>query len=242
MRSTRELKYMAKAAMRGKTGWLILVMLTEVLLNFAVGTLTDTFFGGSSMLDLIIGQVFSFILSLVFCVVSAGASYIYVNVARGRECSVSDLFFFFRNHPDNVIIASFILSLISLLTSLPSAFYVFGTEIGNTVEAQMSWASGYLAVTVLCMVLNVIFSLPFSMAYYVLADDPELRGMQALKISIGLMKGRKWRYLRLLLSFVPMMVLSAFTLYLALLWVLPYLELSIAEFYRDAVGELKEIQ
>ena len=71
MRSTRELKYMAKAAMRGKTGWLILVMLTEVLLNFAVGTLTDTFFGGPSMLDLIIGQVFSFILSLVFCVVSA---------------------------------------------------------------------------------------------------------------------------------------------------------------------------
>ena len=52
------------------------------------------------------------------------------------------------------------------------------------------------------------------------------------------MKGNIWRYLKLNLSFVPLIFLSAFTLYIALLWVLPYMEMSMATFYRDLNGEL----
>ena len=40
------------------------------------------------------------------------------------------------------------------------------------------------------------------------------------------------------LSFVPLMFLSVFTFYIALLWILPYMEMTEVMFYRDLLGEL----
>ena len=54
-----------------------------------------------------------------------------------------------------------------------------------------------------------------------------------------MMRGNFWRYLLLKLSFVPLMLLSVFTFYIALLWILPYMTMTETMFYRDLKGELK---
>ena len=71
-----------------------------------------------------------------------------------------------------------------------------------------------------------------------MADDPDLGGIQGLKESARLMKGNMWRYIKLNLSFVPLLFLSVFTFYIALFWIMPYMEMSLVTFYRDLNGEL----
>ena len=62
-------------------------------------------------------------------------------------------------------------------------------------------------------------------------------GIQALKTSVRLMKGKKGKYFVLQLSYVPLLLLSIFTLYIALLWLLPYMNVADTAFYMDARGE-----
>ncbi len=52
------------------------------------------------------------------------------------------------------------------------------------------------------------------------------------------MRGSCGRYLMLKASFIPLMFLSVFTFYIALLWILPYMVMTEAMFYRDLMGEL----
>ena len=85
--------------------------------------------------------------------------------------------------------ASFVLALINLVTSLPMAWFSYTTDMGSTADAQMNWAVNYLLFTLLGFLLNLLIAMPFAMTYYILADNPEMKGGQALKASAKLMKG-----------------------------------------------------
>ena len=82
--------------------------------------------------------------------------------------------------------------------------------------------------------------MPFTMSYYILSDNSDIKGVQALKASAKLMKGHYWEYMKMLLSFVPWIIFSIFTLYLALIWLVPYIETCMAVFYRNISGEFDE--
>ncbi len=202
--------------------------------------ISTALFPGNSLYAIIGGEVFSFVLSLVICIFSAGLYRIYLNISRREKYSFGDLLYFFSHQPDHVIVASFVLALINLVTSLPLAWFSFTADMGSTVEAQMQWAVNYLLLTLLGFVLNLLVTMPFAMTYYILADDPDIKGGQALKASAKLMKGHLWEYLKLLLSFVPWLIFSMFTLYLALIWLVPYIETCMAVFYRNISGEFEE--
>lgn len=238
MRSTGELKSKARRAMRGNYSMLILASLAVSGISLAGSFLSTSVFPGTSTMDLILSQVFSFILSLVLSIISAGLSYMFLNTARGLGCTFSDLIYFFKNHPDRVITASFVLALINVIASLPVNYYGLAVKVGNTLEEQMNWLMTYAVLMIASTVLNLILTLPFSMAYYLLADDSGMGGMEALKESMRMMKGKKLKFFILQLSFAPLLLLSVFTLYVALLWIMPYMEMSFAMFYRDLTGEL----
>ena len=108
-----------------------------------------------------------------------------------------------------------------------------------TIDAQIQWFSMTLGMLAVSTLLNFLVSLPFAMTYFLMADDTELGGIQALKESARLMKGNLWRYVKLNLSFIPLILLSVFTFYIALFWIMPYMEMSMAAFYRDLSGELE---
>lgn len=240
MRSIRDLKLSAKQAMRGRTGLLIMAMLAYTALGFAGNMLTTMFFPGTGIPDIIISEVFLFILTLVFGIFYAGVRYLYLNVARGRAYSMEDLIYFFRNDPDKVIVATFVLCLISLAVSLPVNIYLYNMEIGTSLEAQLDWAVTTLVLMLAAMAVSELLTLPFEMTYYLMADHPEMGGIDALKSSVRMLKGKTGRLLLLKLSFIPMMLLSVFTLYIALIWIIPYMEMATAEFYRALLDELDE--
>ena len=235
----RVIKYNARRSLQGHYGIMILGMLAVFGLDMLGGGMASSLFGGTSTMSVVLGEAFALIVSLITGIFSAGYCYMQLNIARGREYSLGDLIFFFKNQPDRVIIAGFVLALIQVAAQIPYSYFVYTMDRGTTLEEQMTWMSTISLLMLLSMVLNMLISLPFAMTFYLMADDVNLGGIEALKASALLMKGNMGRYLLLQISFIPLLFLSMFTLYLALLWIIPYMEMSFAVFYQDLTGEYK---
>lgn len=249
----RSWKRDAKETLKGKYGIAIFAMIIVNSLSMLGSELGYMLFSGSSVFDLIASNVVAFIVTLIVCIFSAGLSYMYLNMARGKEYSYGNLIYFFKNHPDRIIVASFVLALISLIVSLPGFFI---GDMGNTWEEVVEWTYKYTAVTIFALIANMILTLPLQQVYYLMADDLELEGIPALKKSAVLMKGNIGKYLLLEISFIPwfvmvvvLMVIGIFfqmALFLILIgvgivfWLIPYMKMAQVFFYRDLIGDYED--
>ena len=157
-------------------------------IQFIAGMFAGNLFPGGGVLNRILQEIFLFAIALIMCIFTAGLYYMYLNMSRGLSYGLSNLVYFFKNQPDRVIVASFVLALISWLTSLPAEWYSYTTEMGDSLEAQTAWAATYLLIMMVFMVVNLFVSIPFAMTYYILADEEEIGGFEALKRSICMME------------------------------------------------------
>ena len=240
MTQRSELKARARERMSGKYGTLILAFVIVQGLLLVSSLVSGELFPGDSVLDIVLANVFSFILSLIVNVMSAGMIYMYLNIARGKQYSLNDLMYFYRNHPDRVITASFVFAVINLLTMLPSTIYSYTAQVDvNDINALADSVVRSASMLIIGLLVYEVLVIPMEMAYFILSDHPEMKGRDALKESINLMRGSCGRYLMLKASFIPLMFLSVFTFYIALLWILPYMTMTETMFYRDLKGELK---
>ena len=80
--------------------------------------------------------------------------------------------------------------------------------------------------------LLLIKAISYSQAYYILAEHPEMSGKEALDASIEMMDGHKMDYFVLLLSFIPWLLLCTITCGLAVLYVYPYMDATLVNFYQ----------
>lgn len=128
MKSRQEWKSYAKQALRGNYPIVIAAAMVLNALSLAGSYVTGALFPSMSAGDIVLSEIFAFILTLVLCVFSAGMYYMMLNMARGKEFSFGNLVYFFRHQPDRVIVASFVIALIGWLTGLPANIYAYMTE------------------------------------------------------------------------------------------------------------------
>ena len=95
--------------------------------------------------------------------------------------------------------------------------------------------------TLLLIVPGIIKSLSYSQTNYILKDYPELKNNAAIELSMAMMKGHKFDYFCLILSFIGWLLLCILTLGIGLLWVSPYITTASANFY-EYVKEDYEIR
>jgi uncharacterized membrane protein len=69
-----------------------------------------------------------------------------------------------------------------------------------------------------------------------LLDFPNQSVTEILKKCFDVMHGNKFRLFMMYFSFVPLMFLSVFTCGIALIWVLPYMKMTAANFYLDMMS------
>lgn len=228
----------AKESLRGRWGLAILGMLAASAMNFAGNYLASGLFPGESVPALVLSQVFMFIVSLIGMILSTGYCYMLLNMSRGRRAVLADVFYLFRNQPDRVLVAGLVVSLLDTVVMLPLNYWTIMTNPeAQTFEAQLAWLQTAMLLLILGMILGILIKLPLVLTFYLLADNPEMGGVEALKTSIRLMRGRKWKYVVLQLSYLPLVVLAVFTLYIAFLWLLPYMQAVDTAFYMDILGE-----
>ena len=83
----------------------------------------------------------------------------------------------------------------------------------------------------LFVIPGIIKGLSYSMATYILADNPELTAREALNESKRIMHGHKMDLFVLQLSFIGWHLLGALTFGLAYIYVVPYMSATTANFY-----------
>ena len=234
-------KACAKQFLSGKWGIAILAMMAAPALN-TIGTMAAIkLFPGDSFLAWLLEEAFLFIVSLLSMVISTGYNFMLLNMARGREYRFGNLIYMFKKGSDGVLSAALIMALIDTVLMIPFYYMVNMTApAAETMEAVLEWSQPIMYSALAATVLGVVIKLPFAMAFYILADNPQMKGREALKKSASLMKGHMMQYLVLQISFIPLMFLSILFLYVGLLWVMPYIYATNTIFYMDVTGELKE--
>lgn len=79
---------------------------------------------------------------------------------------------------------------------------------------------------------GIVKGLSYSMAYYVLTENPELTAREALNESKAIMEGHKMELFVLYLSFILWDILVVLTFGIASVYVLPYQSATVANFYQ----------
>lgn len=85
----------------------------------------------------------------------------------------------------------------------------------------------------LLIVPGIIKGLSYSMSYYISKDHPEYTIDQCIEESKRMMDGYKWKLFLLQLSFIGWILLSILTLCIGMLWVIPYMQTTMAHFYEE---------
>lgn len=90
--------------------------------------------------------------------------------------------------------------------------------------------------SLLCGIPGIIASYKYSMVPYILAENPDLRPQEALDRSAALMNGNKLSLFCLHLSFIGWHLLCILSCGLGYIWLTPYINASVADFYREISG------
>mgnify|MGYP000225256579 FL=1 len=85
--------------------------------------------------------------------------------------------------------------------------------------------------SILFIIPGIIVALMFSQAFFILAEDRSKSITECLSESAEMMKGYKWEFFVLELSFIGWWIVSALTLGIGGLWVAPYQKVTETNFY-----------
>ncbi len=205
-----------------------LLILIYTLFSFYQANVTQTI---STWSGIIISLGISFIFSMIFNVFIAGLYKYYLNQAERKESLFSDLLYGLKNSPDRIIAVSFFKVLITRLPLLPgilctAAYYIDGCK-------QEVIAAGGILLLIIGAIVCYILSLSFSQILFIAADSTSLNTFEILRRSRHIMNGNKERMFMLQLSFIPLVIVSIFTMYLGFFITIPYYVASTCYFYLD---------
>lgn len=89
----------------------------------------------------------------------------------------------------------------------------------------------------LLFVPGIIKSLAYSLTFFISKDHPELSAYECIQRSNDMMKGHKMQLFLLYLGFFGLAILSVFTLFIGMLWLIPFFQVCLAEFYENLKEE-----
>lgn len=237
-----ELKNIAKDKLMGKYGFAILITFLNTLISqgislfissLSVMTENSVFaMTGSQTAVTVTYLVFyliSFVASAVTFVLNLGVAYCFLSIACDRPCSVKDLFYGFRNQSNKALTISALLTFISMICNLPYQLllneYLSSGSTTMLLYAVLAMAVGYAILIPISLALSQIF--------YLMLDFPGYTAKETLKFSIRVMHGRKRSLFYIQMSFIPLMLLCLLSFGIGFLWLVPYMEMTYAQFFLD---------
>lgn len=137
---------------------------------------------------------------------SVGLAAFYLTIARSGKANIKLLFSSFTGNIANTFVMDILRSLFRILWALVPLAGVF-----------IAFVKGY----------------SYAMAPYILADEPEMNGCDAITASRHLMRGNKFRLFCLELSYIGWDILSVFTLGILQIWIVPRKAVARAAFYNS---------
>ncbi len=146
----------------------------------------------------------------------------------------------------------------SLIVTGPIMFGLYKTFLNATrTQSEMSFDNAFdgfknfgqtlllgLMQSIFVTLWSLLFLIPgivkaysYSMAYYIMVDNPEYDWNRCITESRNMMRGHKWQLFCLDLSFIGWIIVGALCLGIGTLWVTPYQYAARTEFYNALKGE-----
>ncbi|MGL5311721.1 MAG: DUF975 family protein [Peptostreptococcaceae bacterium] len=129
-----------------------------------------------------------------------------------------------------VIFMSLIGALIGLIIGLTLISSVSYSVLGYATFTGTAWMLGLIMLAICAVV--IVFSISIAMTAYILVDKG-MKVFEAIGLSMRMMKGHKWEFFVLYLSFIGWAILCILTLGIGYLWLAPYISLTFANFYKE---------
>jgi uncharacterized membrane protein len=119
------------------------------------------------------------------------------------------------------------------LSLLFDGFYHFG----KALVAYLLMVLFILLWTLLFIIPGIVAYLSYAQTFFILVDNPQMDGREAIRKSKAMMTGNRWKLFCLLWRFFGWFLLGILTLGIGLLWIIPYLATTAAKFYDDLKRE-----
>lgn len=213
MQLNSELRAQARERLEGKWGTFVLMTflfyVIQVLLQIPgyIGSLLEILSPENVLASLSLSNI-SNILSLLALPLSWGLTVSLLHNHREESVDLENLFDGFRGgRYTRVFCAIFLVNLFTFL-----------------------W-------TLLLIIPGIMKAFSYALTPYIIMDEPELTARQAITRSSEIMQGRRWKLFCLSLSFIGWGILSILTFGIGILWLVPYMNASVAAFYEDARAE-----
>ena len=229
------IKATARERLIGRYGTTIWATIILLFIQIIISDIVISMINPGTIITYAIYIFATILVDILFGVFYSGVAYLYMNVTYAQPVRVSDIFHGFASHPDKAIIIQIPFALASAVQSIPlvvirTAGLLNPAQMNRTLYAAMIFTA--CAGTVLSIIVNIVYS----QGYYLLQDFPDRSAIDILKTSAGLMKGNKWRLVKMYLSFIPLILLGMITFFVPLFWVDSYIESSRAAFYQDCIS------
>ncbi|MGH4139896.1 DUF975 family protein [Clostridium sp.] len=99
--------------------------------------------------------------------------------------------------------------------------------------APNTGANSGVIISIVVVTVSIFIELIYTMSYYIIADEKNIGIKEALIRSRKIMYGHKMEFFLLQLSFIGWGFVALLTVGIGLLWIVPYMELTYANFFLD---------
>lgn len=230
--SSAALKAAAREHMFGRYGSAVgACLLVTFLTGFATVSVTSVAGNTNTLPGTLIHYALLFAVSVFTGLLSSGVAYFYLKIATGHIAVVNDVFCGFRMYSDKALTIQAWITLITFIGSLPEYVVLYRMPL----LPDAATLTQYGLCMILSGVVSLILNLLYAPAFFLLHDFPQYTARELLSMSRKLMSGNKIRLFYIFLSFVPLLLLGLLSCGIALLWVSPYMNATLAEFYMDIV-------
>lgn len=233
----KELKRISRENLNGKYKPAMAAFLMVIIINL----LTDmpfTYLLGNvyaTKTQTVIYYIAEVLLSIVVGVLQMGLIRFHLNMAKKQQIRLTDVFYCFRNRSNRYFGAYIIYYVISMIAKAPyltaRTFFKFK---GDTLYTA-------IGLTAISVVLNIIVFVLLAFYMYLIISREDLGVFACLAASVKLIRGNILRLIYIYLSFVGLLVLCLLSLGIGFLWVEPYFQQTLANFYLDVTGELPQV-
>lgn len=159
-----------------------------------------------------------------------------MKIAKGEQTSLEDLF-----SKTNLFLKTVALTIVTFI--IIGVFITFlGVSLYGLYTSSGLWGicDDWIVTVLICigivlsmalLVFTAYVTLSFSLVFFIFHDNPKMSIYDILKQSYTLMDGHKLDLFILLISFTGWIILGILTLGLLYLWLIPYILVTMANFY-----------
>lgn len=231
MTTFKELKCRSRQSLEGRYSFFALLTFLMAAVNMALSSiLTYAFPSTDGFLNTVLYLACSLLVNVVFFLIQAGQHLIYLRLCRRESFRLGDLFFAFRERPEQLAIIGAIQFILETALSQLNSLLFRSLYHAETLAVLLLCSLGILALN---LIVLAMIRLIFSMLLFLYCDDPWQSAGQLLKETFRLLHGNSLRLLLLDLSFIGMEFLSLLSFGLGSLFVQPYRYATFGWFYLD---------